>query len=73
MDGDIFTQSAASNRRRTYALAGYTVTYRVSGWFYRRTDHDEPYKGPYGNETSVCLMIAKALAKELRKRDGLPS
>ena len=71
MDGDIFT--GVGNRKRIYALAGYTVQYRASGWFFRRTDYDEPYKGPYSTETSVALMISRALCKELKKRDGLPS
>jgi hypothetical protein len=68
---DIFTRSG--NRRRVYALAGFSVQYRVQGWYFKRTDHDEPYKGPYSTETSVALMISRALCKELRKRDGLPS
>jgi hypothetical protein len=70
---DIFTHSGVSNRKRVYALAGFTVQCRVGGWYFRRTDHDEPYKGPYSTETSVTLMIARSLAKELKKRDGLPN
>ena len=73
LETDIFTHSGTSNRKRVYALSGFTVQYRVSGWFYRRTDYDEPFKGPYGSETSVALMIARSLAKELVKRDALPS
>ena len=67
MDGDIF--SRAGNRRRVYALAGFTVQYRVQGWYYRRTDHDEPYKGPYGTETSVTLMmLARSQGTEKARR-----
>jgi len=65
---DIFTHS--SNRRRVYALAQFTVVYRVRGWYFRRTDHDDDWRGPYVSETSVCLMVARALRKELVKRDG---
>jgi hypothetical protein len=71
MDGDIFTR--AGNRKRTYALASFSVQYRVSGWHFKRTDHDDAWRGPYSNEVSVCLMIGRALCKELKKRDGLPS
>lgn len=66
---DIFTHSGASNRKRVYALSGFTVQYRVQGWYFRRTDHDEPFKGPYSSELSAALMIAKALAKEIKRRD----
>jgi hypothetical protein len=72
MGADIFTHTN-SNRKRIYALSGFTVQCRVSGWFFKRTDHDEPYKGPYSTETSVTLMISRALCKELKRRDGLPS
>jgi hypothetical protein len=68
---DIFTHS--SNRKRVYVLAQFTVTYRVRGWYFRRTDYDDDWPGPYVNEMSVCLMIARALMKELVKRDGLPA
>jgi len=68
---DLFT--GTGNRRRVYALQGYTIQYRVRGWYYRRTDHDEAWRGPYGSETSVCLMVAKQLKNELSRRDGLPA
>ena len=57
------------NRKRIYALAGYTVVRKPSGWFLRRTDCGNPWKGPYSSETSVCLMVARMLKKELAKRD----
>lgn len=62
-----------SNRKRVYCLAQFTVEKKASGWFYRRTDYDEPWRGPYSNEVSVCLMIGRSLRKELMKRDALPS
>ncbi len=68
---DIFTR--VGNRKRVYALSGFTVQARVSGWYFKRTDYDEDWRGPFSSETSVSLMVARALCKELRKRDGLPS
>ena len=65
---DIFTR--VGNRRRVYALSGFTVVYRVQGWYFKRTDHDDDWRGPFSNEISVCLMIGRALCKELKKRDG---
>lgn len=61
-----------SNRKRIYALASWTVERKAKGWYFRRTDHDEPWRGPYATETSVCLMVARQLKRELLKRDGLP-
>ena len=60
------------NRKRIYALAGFTVENRPRGWYFRRTAYDDDWGGPYASEASVCLMIARALKKELVKRDGLP-
>jgi hypothetical protein len=50
---DVFT-FANSNRKRLYALQGFTVIHKVGGWYYRRTDHDDEWRGPYSSETSVC-------------------
>jgi len=68
---DIFAR--VGNRRRVFALQGFTVRCNVQGWYFRRTDHDDDWRGPYSSETSVCLMVSKALCKELKKRDGLPT
>lgn len=57
-------------RRRVYALASWTVEKKARGWYIRRTDHDEPWRGPYSNETSACLTIARFLKKELLRRDA---
>ncbi len=59
------------NRKRIYALAGFTVESRPRGWYFRRTDYDDDWRGPYASEASVCLMIARALKSELVKREGL--
>jgi hypothetical protein len=36
---DMFTR--VGNRRRVYALSGFTVVYRVQGRYFKRTDHDD--------------------------------
>ncbi len=59
------------NRTRVYALSSWTVKSNGKGWFVRKTDSTEEWRGPYRNETSVCLTIARFLKKELIKRDGL--
>lgn len=61
------------NRKRIYMLGTYTVEYRNKGWFYRRTYSEDDWRGPFTSETSVCLMIARQLMRELVKRDGLPT
>ena len=59
-----------SNAKRTYALAGFTVEKRPKGWFYKNTYSDDDWHGPYGSETSVSLMIARQLKREITKRDA---
>jgi hypothetical protein len=61
------------NRRRIYALQSWTVEKKARGWYIRRTDHDEPWRGPYTSEISACLTIARFLKRELIKRDGVPT
>jgi hypothetical protein len=59
--------------RRVYALADYTVEWRAGGWYYARTGRfgeKSEMKGPYGSVASVTLMIARALLKEVNKRDA---
>ena len=60
------------NRNRVYALSGWTVKSNGRGWFIRKTDSAGEWRGPYANETSVCLMIARQLRKELVHRDAPP-
>jgi hypothetical protein len=59
--------------KRLYALADYTVECRPTGWYFGRTgrfgDKTE-LRGPYGSIASVTLMIARALLKEIKKRDS---
>lgn len=60
------------NARRKYALADYTVEYRVGrGWFYgRQYDKSAEFKGPYSSLASVTLMIARQLRREVQRRDA---
>ncbi len=62
------------NRKRRYMLATFTVEKRPSGWFFRSFKNSygkEEWHGPYSPETSVSLMIAQWLKRELVKRDRL--
>ena len=61
-----------TNARRVYALADYTVECRANGWYFGRTGRfgeKTDLKGPYASAASVSLMIARALLKEIKKRD----
>lgn len=58
------------NAKRTYALAGFTVEKRPKGWFFRKTYADDDWRGPYSSPTSVSLMIARQLKREITKRDA---
>jgi hypothetical protein len=49
----------------------FTVELRSKGWHYWRTYGDkEDIKGPYSSMSSVTLMIARELKRELSKRDA---
>ena len=58
-----------SNRRRIYALHSWTVEKKTGGWYFRLTGSDDKWAGPYSSETSVCLMLARQLKREVVKRD----
>jgi len=59
------------NGTRRYALADYTVERRAEGWYFGRQLHSpKSYLGPYASITSVTLMIAKQLRKEVERRDA---
>jgi hypothetical protein len=57
------------NRPRVYALASYTVKKRPGGWYYRKTDSDAEWRGPYSSKVSVSLMISRQLTREIIRRD----
>lgn len=60
------------NRKRVYMLGTFTVECKASGWYFKKSYGDDKWRGPYGSETSVCLMIARQLKREFLKRDRLP-
>jgi hypothetical protein len=60
------------NRRRIYALESWTAEKKARGWFIKRTHSSGAVLGPFRNETSACLMIARQLRKELLRRDAPP-
>jgi hypothetical protein len=61
-----------TNAKRTYQLAQFTVELRAKGWFYCESYGDKKEaKGPYSSPTSVALMVARRLAKEIVKRDSV--
>lgn len=57
------------NAKRTYALKEFTVERRPKGWYFRLTYGLGDWKGPYGSEASVTLMIARQLKREIVRRD----
>lgn len=61
------------NRSRIYALESWTVERKRRGWFIKRTYLAETWRGPYRNEMSACLMIARHLRREIVRRDAPPA
>jgi hypothetical protein len=60
------------NVRRRYALADFSVEYRVgSGWYWgHQLDKPHSFKGPYRSVASVTLVIARQMRKEIERRDA---
>jgi hypothetical protein len=44
------------SRRRIYALTMWTAEKRAKGWYIKRTDSQDKWRGPFTSETSACLM-----------------
>lgn len=60
-----------ANSKRVYQVGTFTAERRKNGWYFWRSYGDkDDKKGPYANPTSVSLMIARALKRELVKRDA---
>ena len=62
-----------ANGKRVYKLAEYTVERRESGWYFGRSAHfgdKQEMRGPYGSISSVTLVIARQLKREIAKRDA---
>lgn len=56
-------------KHRIYALRSWTARWKRRGWYIRRTDSTEHWRGPFANERGACMAIANLLKKELRRRD----
>ena len=59
-----------NHHKRVYMLATYTVERKPSGWFFRNTYRDGDWCGPYSSTASACLMIARELLREIKRRDA---
>lgn len=56
--------------RRRYVLTDYTVERRPKGWYFGRPyEAPKSYLGPYVSISSVTLMIARQLKREVERRD----
>lgn len=61
------------NGKRVYKLAEYTVECKKDGWYFGRSARygdKEDMKGPYASVSSVTLVIARELKREVMKRDA---
>lgn len=56
--------------RTAFALSHWTAEQRGQYWYYGDTYRDRPdqYRGPYSSMTSVTLMIAREMTKEIVRR-----
>jgi hypothetical protein len=57
--------------KSTFALNHWTAEQRGNGyWYYGDTYRDRPdqFRGPYSSMTSVTLMIAREMMKEIVRR-----
>lgn len=63
--------------KSTFALNHWTAEQRGRFWFYGDTYRDRPeqFRGPYSSLTSVTLMIAREMLREVHRRRerALPS
>lgn len=58
------------NDARRYILMDYTVEKRHRGWYFGRPyQPPKSYVGPYASVSSVTLMIARQLKREVERRD----
>jgi hypothetical protein len=55
---------------RRYVLADYAVERRNKGWYFGRPyEPPKTYLGPYVSISSVTLMVARQLKREVERRD----
>ncbi len=60
-----------TNGRRVYMLAEYTVEHKKDGWYFGRSTRygdKEELRVPYCSISSVTLVIARQLKREIAKR-----
>jgi hypothetical protein len=61
------------NIKRRYLLGVYTVERTAKGWQFCRSGHEKEkgaWSRPYSSITSVTLMVARQLRKEVERRDA---
>jgi hypothetical protein len=56
--------------KSTWALGHWTAEQRGNYWYYGDTYRDRPdqFRGPYSSLTSVTLMVAREMTKEIARR-----
>ena len=60
-----------TNAKRLYQLGTFTVELRAKGWFFWPSYGDKSdAKGPYSSMSSLTLMIARQLKREIKRRDA---
>ena len=62
-----------ANGKRVYKLAEYTVECKKDGWYFGRSacfGDKEEMRGPYKTISSVTLVIARQMKREIAKRDA---
>jgi hypothetical protein len=61
------------NFRRRYLLANYVVERTPAGWIFCLAGHEKEkgaWSRPYSSVSSVTLMVARKLRKEIERRDA---
>ena len=60
-----------TNAKRLYQLGTFTVELRAKGWFFWPSYGDKSdAKGPYSSTSSLTLMIARQMKREISRRDA---
>jgi hypothetical protein len=58
------------NSKRIYMLGTFQVEHKNGKWRFRDAYRGGTWSKGYGSEISVSLMIARALMREIKKRDA---
>ena len=62
-----------ANAKRRYMLGVFTVERTAKGWQFCRSGHEkerDAWSRPYSSISSVTLMVARQLKKEVERRDA---